>query len=88
MTHIIHPQNVCSREMKVEVENGKIVSLEVLGGCHGNLQSIGALLKGMEVDEAIARLEGIVCRGSRNRATSCGDQLAKGLKSLKEAGNI
>ena len=82
MTYIIHPQNVCSREMKVEVENGKIVSLEVLGGCHGNLQAIGALLKGMDVDE------GIVCRGSRNRATSCGDQLAKGLKSLKEAGNI
>jgi hypothetical protein len=42
----------------------------------------------MDVDEAISRLEGIVCRGSRNRATSCGDQLAKGLKSLKEAGNI
>jgi uncharacterized protein (TIGR03905 family) len=34
----------------------------------------------MDIDDAIRRLEGITCG---NRPTSCPDQLAKALKSLK-----
>ena len=34
---------------------------------------------GMDVDEAISRLEGINCKG---RGTSCPDQLSKALKQL------
>jgi len=80
---VIHPENVCSREMIVEHENGIILNVEVLGGCHGNLQGIAALLKGRKIDEIIPLLEGIKCRGSRTRETSCPDQLAKGLKNIK-----
>lgn len=71
------PNGVCSRQMNFEVEDGKIVSLNVVGGCNGNLKGIARLLVGMDVHEAIRRLEGTEC-GSKN--TSCPDQIAKALK--------
>ena len=74
------PSGVCSRKFNIEVEDNKIVSLEVIGGCHGNLQGISALLKGMDIDEAISRLEGIKCG---YKPTSCPDQIAKALKTAK-----
>lgn len=77
-----HPQGVCSRLFKITVEGDTVVSLEITGGCNGNLQGISSLVKGMKVDEVIARLDGIKCRGSMNGQTSCPDQIAKALKSL------
>ena len=71
----------CSREINFEVENNIIKSVEFVRGCEGNLQGISALVKGMNVDDAISKLEGIDCR---NRGTSCPDQLAKALKEWKE----
>ena len=38
---------------------------------------IAALVRGMKAADAIARLEGIDCRG---KGTSCPDQLAKALR--------
>ncbi len=73
------PQGVCSRQMTIEAEDGVIKSVEVVGGCNGNLQGITRLVEGMDVKEAISRLEGIRC-GSK--PTSCPDQLAKALKQL------
>ena len=69
-------KGTCSTAINVEVENGIIQSVEFVGGCHGNTQGVAALVKGMEVEDAISRLEGIDCRG---RGTSCPDQLAKAL---------
>lgn len=44
MTYSFRPQGVCSREMRVEVDDqGVIQDLQVLGGCSGNLQGIAAL---------------------------------------------
>ncbi len=77
MTITYEPQGVCSRLMQIEVENGVIRSVQVTGGCHGNLQGLGALLRGMRVEEAVARLEGIDCRG---KGTSCPDQMALALR--------
>lgn len=71
---------VCSKKIDFEIEDGKLRNVSFTGGCHGNLQGIGRLVEGMEVDEVISRLEGIRC-GFKN--TSCPDQLAKALKSLK-----
>ena len=48
-----------------------------VGGCNGNLQGISHLVEGMDVDEAISRLEGIQCGFKK---TSCPDQLAQALK--------
>lgn len=42
-------------------------------------QGLSKLLVGMEIGEAIRRLEGIDCR---ERGTSCPDQLAQALKQI------
>ncbi len=59
MTISYRPKGVCSQLMDVEVENGKIVSVDIKGGCSGNLQGISRLVQGMDVNEAISKLEGI-----------------------------
>ena len=73
-------RGTCSREISFEVENGKVKNVQFFGGCNGNLKGIGALVEGMNVDEVIARVEGIRC-GSK--VTSCPDQLAQALKAAK-----
>ncbi len=77
-----NPKGVCSREMIICYDGDTITNLTVIGGCNGNLKGIASLLKGMKIDEAIARLSGIKC-GFKN--TSCPDQIAEALKALKEA---
>lgn len=78
MIHTFTPKGVCSREMRVDVdEQGIIRELQVVGGCSGNLQGISALVKGMPAREAIARMRGIRCG---NKPTSCPDQLANALE--------
>lgn len=78
-TYTFQPRGVCSREMQVELDDqGVIQALRVTGGCHGNLQGIAALVKGMSAEEAIQRLKGIRCGP---KSTSCPDQLALGLES-------
>ena len=72
------PKGVCSRHMEIDVEDGVIQAVRVIGGCSGNLQGISSLLVGMTTDEAIRRMEGIRCGV---KPTSCPDQLAKALKS-------
>lgn len=47
----------CSKLLDVTVENDRVKRVQFIGGCHGNSQGIAALIAGMEVDEAIARLE-------------------------------
>ena len=81
MQYTYYPQGVCSQRMDVEVEDGKIQKVEVLGGCNGNLQGISRLVVGMDVEEAIRRMEGIRCGG---KPTSCPDQLAKALKAGRD----
>ena len=70
-------QGTCSQAVIVTVDEQTIVEASFVGGCHGNTQGIAALMRGMQVEEAIARLEGIDCRG---RGTSCPDQLARALR--------
>ena len=72
------PKGVCSRQMEIDVEDGAIQAVRVQGGCNGNLQGIMSLLRGMRVEDAIERLEGIRCG---MKPTSCPDQLAQALKA-------
>ncbi|MCR4998906.1 MAG: TIGR03905 family TSCPD domain-containing protein [Lachnospiraceae bacterium] len=67
----------CSQAIEFEVDGDTIQSVHFVGGCDGNTQGVAALVKGMKVEDAISRLEGIDCRG---RGTSCPDQLARALK--------
>ena len=70
----------CSREINFEVVDNKLTNVSFLGGCNGNLQGISKLVEGMDIDEIIARVEGIKCGA---RQTSCPDQLAAALKMYK-----
>ena len=74
---VYQTKGTCSRAIQFEVDGDTIQSVQFVGGCDGNTQGVAALVKGMKVEDAIARLEGIDCRG---RGTSCPDQLAKALK--------
>ncbi len=71
-------QGTCSRAVVVDVEDGVITDCSFVGGCAGNTQGVAALVKGMKIDEAIARIKGIKCGF---KPTSCPDQLAKALES-------
>ncbi len=70
---------VCARGCAVEIENGKFIDGKFFGGCDGNHKGLIALLRGMDIDEAAKRLEGITC-GFRN--TSCPDQMSIVLKKI------
>lgn len=80
MTYEYYPRGVCSRRMLIDVDGDTVTGLTVEGGCHGNLQGISSLVKGMKVDEVISRLDGIRCGA---KSTSCPAQLANALKEIK-----
>ena len=71
------PKGVCSQKINFDIIDHKVKNVSFRGGCNGNLQGISRLIDGMDVDEAIARLDGIRCGF---KSTSCPDQLAKALK--------
>lgn len=77
---IYKPKGVCAQTIDIQVEDGIVQSVKFIGGCMGNTQGVAALVKGMKVDDVIARLEGIPCGF---KGTSCPDQLAKALKEMK-----
>ncbi len=72
---------VCSRMVKIEVEDGVVTSCEFVGGCSGNTQGVASLVVGMKTEDAIARLKGIKC-GMKD--TSCPDQLARALEEIEK----
>lgn len=73
-------QGVCSREIHFDIADNKITQVQFVGGCSGNTQGVARLVEGMDVDEAIRRLDGIRCGF---KPTSCPDQLARALKQYK-----
>lgn len=73
-------KGTCSQHILFDIEDGKVMNVQFLGGCNGNLKGIGALVEGMNIDEVIARVDGIRCGG---KETSCPDQLATALKQAK-----
>ena len=69
-------QNVCSKAVDFDLEDGKLYNLKFWGGCDGNLRAIGKLVDGMPAEEVIDKLAGNTCGG---RPTSCADQLTRAL---------
>lgn len=74
-------QGVCSKKIDFDIIDNKVCNVKFTGGCNGNTQGVAALVEGMDVDEAITRMEGIKCGF---RPTSCPDQLATALKLARE----
>ncbi|MDY5441558.1 MAG: TSCPD domain-containing protein [Candidatus Enteromonas sp.] len=83
-TYIYHPKNVCSLEMRIvyDADEMRILSYLSVRGCPGNSQGLGRALVGMKIQEAKDRLSGIRCPGSRNKMTSCPDQLSLALGEI------
>lgn len=71
---------VCSKEITFEVKDHKLTNIQFAGGCSGNSQGVARLAEGMDIDEALTRLEGIKCGF---RATSCPDQLAQAIRAYQ-----
>lgn len=67
----------CSNSILFEIDDNKVHNVQFVGGCSGNTQGVSRLIEGMDVNEAISRIEGIHCGP---RPTSCPDQLATALK--------
>ena len=82
MEYTYKTKGVCSQRMEIETDGNRISHVNIIGGCHGNGQGVARLVEGMEIDDAISRLEGIRC-GMKN--TSCPDQLAQALKIMRAA---
>ena len=81
MDHEYKTKGVCSRKINFSVEDGKVCKVKFDGGCNVNGKGVAALVEGMDVAEAIRRMEGIKC-GMKN--TSCPDQLAQALKQTQQ----
>ena len=71
----------CCRFIELTGDNGVITNVKFYGGCNGNLQGIGSLVKGMKYEDVIARLKGISCNG---KPTSCPDQLCHAIEQLEK----
>ena len=84
MTYEYQPRGVCSRRIRLTLENGTVREVCFEGGCSGNTQGVSKLVEGMDIDEVIKRTDGILCGA---RPTSCPDQLARALKQYKAQQN-
>lgn len=70
----------CSQMINLKVDdNDCIVEVCFEGGCNGNLQGICSLVRGMNVNDVKARVDGIRCG---YKATSCPDQLCRAIDEL------
>ena len=79
MKYTYFTQGTCSSQIDLEIDDQGIIR------CHGNLQGISVLLRGMHAEEAISKLQGIRC-GYKN--TSCPDQLATALRQALDKRDV
>lgn len=78
-------QGTCSRFIHVVLDDNHVIQdVQFMGGCHGNLQGIAALVKGQKAEDVIGKVRGISCNG---KPTSCPDQLALALKKALDSAN-
>ena len=85
MQFVFNPERVCSKMFMIEVDDKTrtITNFEFKGGCPGNLQGIGRLIRGMHIDDVIERFADMpICPTSK--VTSCPEQLRKALLELRD----
>lgn len=71
-------QDVCSMEIKFNIDGDIITDVSFVGGCNGNLKAIAKLVDGWTVEQIESKLSGNTCG---RRPTSCADQLAKAVRA-------
>ena len=79
---LLHSENGLNepKMINVAIKDGKIMEVEFIGGCNGNLKGIASLVAGQSIDEVVEKLQGITCGP---KSTSCPDQLAQCLIEYK-----
>ena len=82
MQYTYKTKGTCAQMISFDVNDNIVTNVQFFGGCNGNLKGIAKLVEGMNIDEVIARIEGVKCG---MKSTSCPDQLAQALKASKEA---
>ena len=80
--YLFRPRGVCAQMIGIELDGDVIKHVEFRGGCNGNLKAISKIIQGMTIDQVAAAFEGNTCGP---RATSCADQLVKGLREARDA---
>ena len=83
MTYTYNNKGTCSVRTVVELnDDHTIKSVQILGGCDGNLKAIPRLVDGMTVEQIEEKCKGIHCGF---KSTSCADQLACAAREAYEA---
>ena len=70
MVFSYNTKGICARKINIEIENDIIQNVNFDGGCEGNLKGISKLVKGMNINEVVDKLEGIDCRNRKFFAPS------------------
>lgn len=84
MKYTYYAQGTCSAQIDFEIdEQGILQDVTFYGGCHGNLQGISILVRGMKASDVVSKLQGIRCG---YKSTSCPDQLANALRTVLAEG--
>ena len=79
------PKGVCSRQYDIELEDGVIRDITIIGGCSGNLKGIRNLIIGRKAEEVVPLLRGTSCGA---KETSCPDQISIALEEALRAERI
>lgn len=78
---VYYTSGTCSRQIIFEVDqDNNIHGVKFIGGCSGNLQGVGRLVEGKNINDLEVLLAGIKCRNN----TSCPDQLSKAIAAYKK----
>lgn len=79
---VYYTSGTCSRQIIFDVDSeNKIHGVKFIGGCSGNLQGVGKLVEGRNINELENILSGIKCKNN----TSCPDQLSKAIAAYKKS---
>ena len=79
---VYYTSGTCSRQIIFDVDSeNKIHGVKFIGGCSGNLQGVGKLVEGRNINELENLLSGIKCKNN----TSCPDQLSKAIAAYKKS---
>ena len=76
------PRGVCSRAIDSHLDAENEAGDEYVGGSAGRVMGVSKLIVGRGGEDVAAALEGNTCG---RRATSCADQLVKGLREARQA---
>ena len=79
--YIYRTQGVCPPEIHFQIEGDLLREVFFVGGgCPGNAQLVGRLLKDQPLEKLFDLLDGVECKNK----TSCPDQLFKALKKVRQ----